>query len=211
MLEKEKINQVLTILEKTYPDASTALHYDTPFELLVATILSAQCTDKRVNIITKKLFQKYNKPEDFASLSAEELSVWIKSCGFYRNKSQNIIAASKMILEKFDGMVPNSREELMKLPGVGRKTANVVISNAYGQEAIAVDTHVFRVSNRIGLAKATNVKETEFQLMRNIPKGKWINAHHWLIHHGRNICKARTPLCHECPIRELCQYFQRQN
>ena len=110
MLEKEKINQVLTILEKTYPDASTALHYDTPFELLVATILSAQCTDKRVNIITKKLFQKYNKPEDFASLSAEELSVWIKSCGFYRNKSQNIIAASKMILEKFDGMVPNSRE-----------------------------------------------------------------------------------------------------
>src|SRR5690554_6558463 len=197
MLNKFRTNRVLDLLEQTYPEAATALNFTNPFELLIATILSAQCTDKRVNIITAELFKIYNKPEDFASLSVEELSGLIKSCGFYRNKSQNIVAASRMILENYNGKVPEDRNELIKLPGVGRKTANVVISNAFGQDAIAVDTHVFRVSNRIGLANASNVKDTEFQLMENIPKSKWTKAHHWLIHHGRNICKARKPLFEE--------------
>lgn len=211
MLSKRKINVILKILEETYPEATTALNYKTPFELLLSTILSAQCTDKRVNIITKELYAKYNKPEDFASLDVKELGEMIKSCGFYRNKSKNIIATSRILLEKFNGQVPKTREDLVKLPGVGRKTANVVLSNAFGQDAIAVDTHVFRVSNRIGLAKTKNVEETERQLMQNIPKNKWSKAHHWLINHGRNICKARRPLCEDCPIQENCKYYQNLN
>lgn len=209
ILNSKKIDEILEILKESYPKATIALHYSTPFELLVATILSAQCTDKRVNMITEKLFAKYNKPEDFASLSTEELGEMIRSCGFYHNKSKNIIATSRILLEKYNGQVPDKREELIQLPGVGRKTANVVLSNAFRQDAIAVDTHVFRVSNRIGLAKANNVKETEKQLMKNIPKSKWSRAHHWLIHHGRNICKARRPLCEECPIDHLCQYYHK--
>lgn len=208
MLNKYRINMVLKLLEQTYPEATTALNFSSTFELLVATILSAQCTDKRVNIITSKLFKKYNQPEDFANLSVEELSEMIKSCGFYRNKSQNIIAASRMLLESYNGIVPEDRNELIKLPGVGRKTANVVISNAYGQDAIAVDTHVFRVSNRIGLADAKNVEDTELQLMNNIPKNKWSKSHHWLIHHGRNICKARKPHCEDCPVSRYCEYYK---
>lgn len=210
MLNKDKINSVLKLLEETYPEASTALHYTNPFELLIATILSAQCTDKRVNMITEKLFKRYNTPEAFAALSVEELGQWIKSCGFYRNKSQNIISTSQMLLKNHKGAVPQHRDELIELPGVGRKTANVVISNAFGQDAIAVDTHVFRVSNRIGLAHAKNVEGTEQQLMENIPKAQWSRAHHWLIHHGRNICKARKPLCDGCPVQSFCEYFQKQ-
>jgi endonuclease-3 len=211
MLSKRKINETLKILEETYPEATTALNYKTPFELLVATILSAQCTDKRVNIITEKLYVDYNKPEDFVALDTEELGVMIRSCGFYRNKSENIIAASRILLDKYNGQVPNTRDELIKLPGVGRKTANVVLSNAYGQDAIAVDTHVYRVSNRIGLAKSKKVDETEKQLMQNIPKNKWSKAHHWLIYHGRNICKSRRPLCENCPVQNLCKYYQNLN
>lgn len=206
----KKVDEILKVLKENYPKATIALHYSTPFELLVATILSAQCTDKRVNMVTKKLFAKHNKPEDFASLSIEELGKMIRSCGFYHNKSKNIIATSRILLEEYDGLVPDKREELVKLPGVGRKTANVVLSNAFGQDAIAVDTHVFRVANRIGLANAKNVEQTEKQLMENIPKSKWSIAHHWLIYHGRNICKARRPLCEECPIDYLCQYYHKE-
>lgn len=209
MLNKEEIQRVLKILEETYPQATTALNYKTPFELLIATILSAQCTDKRVNKITEKLFLNYNKPRDFASLRVEELGEMIKSCGFYHNKSKNIIETSKILLKKYNGQVPDEREKLEQLPGVGRKTASVVLSNAFGQDAIAVDTHVFRVSNRIGLAHGKDVEKTEKQLMENIPKGKWSQAHHWLIYHGRNICKARRPLCEDCPIQHLCEFYHR--
>lgn len=209
MLNKEEIQRVLKILEETYPQATTALNYKTPFELLIATILSAQCTDKRVNMITEKLFLNYNKPEDFASLSVEKLGEMIKSCGFYHNKSKNIIETSKILLEKYNGQVPDERKKLEQLPGVGRKTASVVLSNAFGQDAIAVDTHVFRVSNRIGLAHGKDVEKTEKQLMENIPKKKWSRAHHWLIYHGRNICKARRPLCEDCPIQHLCEFYHK--
>lgn len=209
MLSKEKITEVLKILEETYPNAATTLDYRSSFELLVATILSAQCTDKRVNIITKDLFAKYNKPEDFVVLDVKELEKIIQSCGFFRNKSKNIITTSKIILDEFNGQVPQTREELVTLPGVGRKTANVVLSNAFGKDAIAVDTHVFRVSNRIGLANSKGVEQTEMQLMKNIPTEKWSKGHHWLINHGREICKARNPICKECTIQHLCKYYQK--
>ena len=211
MLGKSKIKEVLNILGNTYPEATIALNFNTPFELLVATILSAQCTDKRVNIITEDLYKNYNKPEDFASLDVKTLEKIIKSCGFYRNKSKNIIETSKILLEKHGGQVPESRKELMLLPGVGRKTANVVLSNVFGKDAIAVDTHVFRVSNRLGLANSQKVGETEEQLMKNIPKNQWSKAHHLLIHHGRNICKARGPLCEKCPVNYICEYFAKSN
>ncbi|RBP41596.1 endonuclease III [Garciella nitratireducens] len=210
MLNKKEIEEVLKILEETYPKAKTALNYTTPFELLIATILSAQCTDQQVNKVTQKLFLYYHTPRDFAFLEIEELEKMIKSCGFYRNKSKNIIETSKILLEKYNGKVPDKREKLEKLPGVGRKTASVVLSNAFGQDAIAVDTHVFRVSNRIGLAQAKDVDKTEKQLMKNIPKEKWSCAHHWLIYHGRNICKARHPLCQNCTIQHLCEFYRKE-
>lgn len=209
MLPREKIKKVLRKLKETYPDAKSELNYRNPFELLIATILAAQCTDKRVNQVTAPLFKEFKTPEDFLKLSVEELGERIKSCGFYRNKSKNILETCRILVEKYNGKVPSDREALMELPGVGRKTANVVISNAFGKDAIAVDTHVFRVSNRIGLAKGENVDITEKQLMSNIPEEEWSDAHHWLIHHGRRICKARKPLCHECPITSECIYYSK--
>ncbi|RKD29080.1 endonuclease III [Thermohalobacter berrensis] len=210
ILHKSEIKEVLDILKKLYPNPKSELNYSNPFELLIATILAAQCTDKRVNMITKDLFKKYKKPEDYLELSEEELGKKIKSCGFYRNKSKNILKTCKILVEKYGGKVPNSREELMKLPGVGRKTANVVISNAFNQDAIAVDTHVFRVSNRIGLANSNDVFDTEKDLMNNIPKKDWSDAHHWLIFHGRRVCKARRPKCEECPLTKYCLYYKNQ-
>lgn len=198
---------ILNILEKEYGDMGCALNFTSPFELLIATMLSAQTTDITVNKATDILFKKYNKPEDFAALTVEELEPFIKTCGFYRTKAQNIIKTSKKILTDYNGEVPQKLEELTKLPGVGRKTANVVLSNAFGVPAIAVDTHVFRVSNRIGLAKAKNVDETELQLMKNIPREYWSRAHHWLIWHGRKVCNARKPKCDSCPVNHLCEYF----
>lgn len=206
-LTKIEMKEALEILKGLYPDAVSELDYNNPFELLIATILAAQCTDKRVNQVTKELYKHYQRPEDFLSLTEEGLEKWIKSCGFYKNKSKNILATCKILVDDFGGEVPNDREALMKLPGVGRKTANVVLSNVFGADAIAVDTHVFRVSNRIGLANADNVDLTEKQLMQNIPQKMWSEAHHWLIYHGRRVCKARKPLCSECSLTDHCLYY----
>ncbi|MGN9165062.1 endonuclease III [Tissierellaceae bacterium HCP3S3_D8] len=208
MLNKKEIDIVIDLLLGLYPDAKAELNFTNPFELLIATILSAQCTDVRVNKTTDSLFKELKTPEDYIELGQEELGKRIYSCGFYKNKSKNIIEACKIIIDKYDGKVPDTIEELMKLPGVGRKTANVVASNAFGVPAIAVDTHVFRVSNRIGLADSKNVLDTEKDLMDNIDKNMWTKAHHLIIFHGRRICKARNPLCEECPIRPYCLYYK---
>lgn len=205
---RENIDKIIEELEKYYYDARPGLNFSNPFELLVATILSAQCTDKQVNKVTPNLFKKYRDAHGFANADEKELGKDIYSCGFYKNKSKNIINASRMIIEQYDGEVPSNIEDLQKLPGVGRKTANVVASNAFGVDAIAVDTHVFRVSNRLGLADAKNVEDTERQLMENIPKKKWSRAHHWIIHHGRQICTARNPKCSECFLKEYCVYYK---
>ncbi|HEY8496500.1 MAG TPA: endonuclease III [Limnochordales bacterium] len=197
---------ILELLANMYPDARCALNYTTPFELLVACILSAQCTDKRVNIVTARLFPRYHRPEHFASMSPDELAEEIKDCGLYRSKAKHIVELSQILLDRYDGRVPDNREELMQLPGVGRKTANVVLSNAFDRPAIAVDTHVFRVANRIGLADAPDPLKTELQLMEAIPEELWSRAHHWLIHHGRTLCHARHPQCHACPIQPYCRY-----
>ncbi|MGO1369567.1 MAG: endonuclease III [Senegalia sp. (in: firmicutes)] len=207
-LNKKEIKEVLEILKELYPDAKSELDFTNPFELLISTILSAQSTDKRVNSITKELYKEYKTPSDFLTLSTEELGEKIRSIGFFRNKSKNILRTCEILLEDYNGEVPNTREELMKLPGVGRKTANVVISNVFGKNAIAVDTHVFRVSNRIGIVNAKDVDETEKQLMKNIDEDSWTDAHNWLIFHGRRICKARSPKCSECPLNEYCLYYK---
>jgi len=209
ILSKKKVITVLEKLHHMYPDAVSELDYRSPFELLVSTILAAQCTDVRVNQVTKTLYKKYNTPEAFLTLYEEQLGEMIRSCGFYKNKARNILNTCRILVEEYGGKVPDDRDELMRLPGVGRKTANVVISNAFGQAAIAVDTHVFRVSNRIGLADSDNVDQTEQHLMKNIPENKWSDAHHWLIYHGRRVCKARKPLCHQCPLTDECQYYRK--
>jgi endonuclease III len=206
----DETSKILEILEETYRDMGCALNYSSPFELLVATMLSAQTTDITVNKATDVLFKIYSTPEEFAALKSEELEPYIKTCGFYKTKGQNIINTSRKLLAEFDGKVPQTLDELITLPGVGRKTANVVLSNAFGKDAIAVDTHVFRVSNRIGLAKANNVEDTEEQLMKNLPKQFWSRAHHWLIWHGRKICIARKPKCEVCPVSPLCDFYDRE-
>ena len=208
MTKKDK-EKALALLKENYPDSGTELVYSSPYELLVSTILAAQCTDKRVNIITKELYKNYNTPEKMVTLSAAELENYIRSCGFYNNKAKNILAMSHKLLDEFGGIVPNDIETLQTLPGVGRKTANVVASVAYGVPAIAVDTHVLRVSNRIGLAKADNVLDTEKQLMQAIPKKDWSDAHHWILIHGRRVCSARSPKCSECPLLGLCDYSKK--
>ncbi|MFY9213138.1 MAG: endonuclease III, partial [Tissierellaceae bacterium] len=192
-----------------YPDARAELDFTNPFELLIATILSAQCTDVQVNKTTSKLFKEYKTPKDYLTMTEKELGKKIYSCGFYKTKSKNILETCRILVEEYDSQVPDTIEDLMKLPGVGKKTANVVVSNAFGTPAIAVDTHVFRVSNRIGLADSKNVEDTEIDLMKNIDKDLWIDAHHQLIFHGRRMCKARNPLCEECPINPYCFYYKK--
>ena len=211
MLSKERQQEVLRRLNAVYSDAGPALEFSSPFELLVATILSAQCTDRQVNICTRVLFSAYNTPEQFAQLDSSVLETYIHSCGFYRMKAAHIIAASRILCEVFGGDVPPDLDALMKLPGVGRKTANVVVSNAFGIPAIAVDTHVFRVANRIGLAEASSVEKTERQLMENISKDQWSRAHHWLIFHGRQICSAQRPKCDVCTLSSICAYYSSMN
>lgn len=194
----------LKILEETYRGAKPELKFGSPFELLVSVILSAQCTDKRVNRVTEKLFPVANTPEKFLQLGQARLEEIIKPCGYFRAKAEHIIGASKMILEKFGGEVPSDFNELIQLPGVGRKTANVVTSVAFKNPAIAVDTHVFRLANRLKLAEGKTPLEVETGLQKIIPREKWSDAHHWLIRHGRDICRARNPKCGECPLNKIC-------
>lgn len=197
--------EILKRLEEHYPEAKPALHFASPFQLLIATILSAQTTDRQVNAVTDVLFERCPNASGMVSLSQKELERIVKSCGFYKTKAKNIHATCRAILDKYGGEVPHTMEELTDLPGVGRKTANVVLSNAFGVPAIAVDTHVFRVSNRLGLAGAKDVFGTEKQLMEAIPKEKWSRAHHWLIWHGRRVCFARKPDCAGCFLNDLCK------
>ena len=185
-------------------DAVPALQFVNPYQLLVATILSAQCTDVRVNKVTEKLFVKYKNAEELAAADFDELCDDIHSCGCYSVKAKNLIGTAKMLVEQYGGQVPPDMDALTKLPGVGRKTANVVLSNAFGIPGFAVDTHVFRVSNRLGLANAKDVLKTEEQMCALIPKEKWGNAHHWIIYHGRQVCHARKPVCDTCFLRDLC-------
>ena len=195
---------MLAELAKAYHGAQTGLQFESPFELLVAVILSAQCTDVRVNIITKRLFPKYSSPEAIVNLGIVNLEDLIRDCGLFHAKARSIFGACQMLIDNFAGQVPGTLEELLKLPGVGRKTANVILSHVFGVPAIAVDTHVFRVANRTGLAIGKNPEQVEQGLMEVIPRQDWSDAHHWLIWHGRKICRARNPLCALCPIVKLC-------
>ena len=190
----------LAVLEEAYPQAVTALEYGNPFELLIAVILSAQCTDARVNLTTPFLFARYPDAAALAAAQQADVEAIVKSCGFFRMKAKNIIAAARGLVERHDGAVPREREALEALPGVGRKTANVVMSVAFEEAAFAVDTHVFRVSHRLGLTLATTPRGVEDDVTKLIPPEKWRHAHHWLILHGRAICKAPTPHCGECPV-----------
>ncbi len=195
---------ILRGLAELYPDAGPELHFSNPFETLVATILAAQCTDARVNQVTPALFRDYPDAFAMAKATPEEIYPYVKSCGF-KSKAVNIVGASRMIVEKFGGRVPDTLEELTELPGVGRKTANVVLAFSFGQPAIPVDTHVFRVSNRLGLADARTVEETEDQLMALIPRELWSQAHHWMIWHGRRVCHSQKPDCGSCAMRPWCK------
>ncbi len=195
---------ILAELERLYPDAKPELTFHNPYETLVAVMLSAQCTDKQVNKVTPALFERYPTVADLAAASVEDVYPMVKSCGF-KTKASNIVQACRLIMQNHGGEVPASMEALTALPGVGQKTANVVLANAFGVPTIAVDTHVFRVSNRLGLAQAKNVEETERQLQKAIPKKNWVAAHHWLIFHGRRVCHARNPACEGCTLRPLCR------
>ncbi len=201
-------NEILQELARLYPDARPALHFHTPYELLVAVVLSAQCTDERVNRVTEKLFEKYNTPQKMLTLSQEQLEEYIFSCGFYHNKAKHILSASRDILEKFGGEVPSEHAQLKTLAGVGQKTANVVYAVAFGGDAIAVDTHVFRVSNRLGLATGATPDKVEEGLKKVIPQKEWSLAHHWLIFHGRQVCHSQRPDCANCTLNQSCRYFQ---
>lgn len=199
-------DEILKELERLYPDARPALQFKSPYELLIAVILSAQCTDERVNKVTAVLFEKYNSPATMLELTQEELEKYIFSCGFYHNKAAHILSASRDILDKFGGEVPRDFEALKSLAGVGQKTANVVWAVAFGGDAIAVDTHVFRVSNRLGLANAATPLKVEEQLKQVIPKPRWSEAHHWLIWHGRKVCHSQRPDCEHCTLKNLCKF-----
>ncbi len=203
-MNKTKAKQVVEKLSGIFTD-KPALKFNTPYELLVAVTLSAQCTDERVNKVTEKLFKDYNTPEKMLTLSQEQLEKYIFSCGLYKSKAKHILSCALDIMDKFNGQVPSSLEELRTLAGVGRKTANVVYSVAFKGDAIAVDTHVFRVANRIGLASAKNELNTEKQLMSILDKSDWSRAHHYLIYLGRSFCKSQKPDCANCPIKDICE------
>lgn len=204
--EKARVAKILKILKSTYPNVKTQLGYGSPFELLVATILSAQCTDKQVNGVTKELFKKLRTPHDFASASNETIENLIRPTGYFRNKAKNIKKCSESLLEKYDGQVPQSLDELVKLPGVGRKTANVVLGSVFNIPGIVVDTHVARISKRLGLTENNNPVKIEYDLMEVIPKKEWSDFSLQLIYFGRAICKARKPMCPTCPLYDLCHF-----
>jgi len=202
--EKARREKVVGVLRSAYQGSRSALSFASIFQLLVAVILSAQTNDNQVNAITAPLFAKFPAAADFAALSEPELEGYIKTCGLYKNKAKNIIASSRLICEKFEGEVPRNRQDLMSLPGVGRKSANVVLSVGYGLPALAVDTHVFRVSRRLGLASAADAEGVEEELCAFLPQELWGDAHHWLIWHGRKVCRARNPHCSLCPVKDCC-------
>ncbi len=207
----KKITEILSKIEQIYPNPKCELEFNSDYELLVAVILSAQCTDKRVNQVTRELFKTHNTPERMIELSQAELEEIIRPCGFFHNKAKHILSASKDIVEKHSGKLPTKKEELKKLAGVGEKTANVVVSMAFGTPAIAVDTHVFRVSNRLGLASASDVTKTQHQLEKNVNKEKWIKLHYSLVLHGRYVCKSINPKCDDCELKSLCKYYAEKN
>jgi endonuclease-3 len=198
---------ILAELQRLYPLARSELHFSNPFETLIATILSAQCTDRQVNQVTETLFDRFPDAASFACLEPEELEPYIKPCGFYHTKARSIVHSCRILMERWGGVVPDDFEALQTLPGVGRKTANVVVANAFGADAIAVDTHVQRVSNRLGLAQARLPHHTEQQLRAAIPQSDWSVAHHWLIYHGRRVCHARKPDCAHCTLAALCVWY----
>lgn len=202
---KNRVKQIIEILEKEYPDAKTALTFKSPLELLVSTVLSAQCTDERVNKVTKELFKKYRSVKDYAQVDLTELEENIRSTGFFRNKAKSIKAFSTVLIEKFNGKVPANLKDLVSLPGIGRKTANVVLSEVYGIPGIVVDTHVLRLSKLIGLSNNKDATKIEFDLMEIVPKEKWRLFSNLLIRHGRTICIARRPRHQECKIVDLCE------
>lgn len=208
---QKKIEQIIQILAQKYPNPKSELQFENPFQLLVAVILSAQCTDKRVNQVTPKLFQVAPTPKALADLPILELEKLIFSCGFYHNKANHLKQMAQDLVDKFGGQVPSDIESLRTLAGVGRKTANVVFAVGFGGQAIAVDTHVFRVSNRLGIVHAKDVLNTEKQLMQAIDKYLWADSHHYILLHGRYVCKSARPDCDNCPLTELCDYFKQKN
>lgn len=212
MTIKQRYEGVISVFQEIMPEPKTELHYDTPFHLLLAVILSAQCTDKRINMVTPALFERFPDAESLAAASEEEVYGYIRSVTFPNNKTRSLIKAARMLYEDFGGEMPQDIDNLMKLPGVGRKTANVMLSVVWNKAAMAVDTHVFRVSNRIGLTNdSPNPRETEKTLMRYIPEHLVSRAHHWLILHGRYVCKARRPDCLDCPITAYCKSYNKKS
>ncbi len=208
---KRRAARVVRRLARAYPDAHCALHYETPFQLLVATILSAQCTDVRVNMVTPRLFETYPDPAALSEADPEELQEIIRSTGFFRNKTKNLIGAARGMVADYGGEVPVEMEDLTRLPGVARKTANVVLGTAFGKaEGVVVDTHVSRISQRLGLTQETTPDKIEGDLMRRLPQSEWIDFSHRIIHHGRQVCQARKPKCDRCSLTDLCPYFKEQ-
>jgi endonuclease III len=207
--DKNCVKEIIRILKKEYPESRTALFYANPLQLLVATILSAQCTDKKVNEITPALFKKYKTVEDLADSKPEEIERMIKPAGFYRNKAKNIIKSAAAIKNDYNGKVPNTMEELVKLPGVARKTANIVLSSAFGvAEGIAVDTHVKRLAGRLGLSANENPDKIERDLMKIVPRSEWLYFNYLIVNHGRKVCTARAPRCDSCGLKRLCRYYK---
>lgn len=202
-----KITKIFDIFEKENPNPNTELEYVNNFTLLVAVVLSAQATDKGVNLATKELFKKYDHPQKILDLGLEGLKTYTKTLNYYPTKSKNIIALSEILVKDFDGQVPDNMDDLVRLPGVGRKTANVVLGVAFDQPAMPVDTHVFRLAKRLGIADAPNADKMEEELRKVIPEKILYNAHHWLVLHGRYVCKAKKPLCQECKLKELCDFY----
>lgn len=204
---KKNILDIIRKVDELYPNPKCELVFNSDYELLIAVILSAQCTDKRVNTVTKELFKEFNTPEKMITLSQVELEKKIRTCGFFHNKAKHILECSRDLVEKYGGNIPSKKAELKKLAGVGEKTANVVLATAFGEPAIAVDTHVFRVSNRLGLASSKTVEGTQKNLEKNLPKDKWIKFHYSLVLHGRYVCKSQRPLCETCELKELCKFY----
>lgn len=201
---KAQVARLVAQLAELYPDATTELHFETPFQLLVATMLSAQCTDQRVNMVTPELFARFPDAAAMSGAPVEEIETLIGACNFFHTKARNLLKTARLLMNEWGGVVPANRDDLMTLPGVGRKTANVVVANAFGQAAIAVDTHVFRVAHRLGWAVAPDADGTEQELMKLLPRKLWSEAHHWLILHGRRVCGARRPNCAACPLAPDC-------